>query len=57
VKPGMTGLWQVSGRNEIGFEQRIKLDADYANKKSLLSDVMILLKTPFAVLKGEGNGK
>jgi exopolysaccharide production protein ExoY len=54
VKPGITGLWQVSGRNEIDFDERIKLDACYANKKSLLFDLWILLKTPWVVITGKG---
>jgi lipopolysaccharide/colanic/teichoic acid biosynthesis glycosyltransferase len=54
VKPGVTGLWQVSGRNEIDFDERIKLDACYASKKSLLFDLWILLKTPWVVITGRG---
>ena len=54
VKPGMTGLWQVSGRSEVGFEKRIEMDASYAQGKSLLLDLLILCKTPMAVLRGEG---
>lgn len=54
VKPGITGLWQVSGRNEIDFDERIKLDACYANKKSLLFDLWILLRTPWVVITGKG---
>ncbi len=54
VKPGVTGLWQVSGRSSIGFEERIKMDADYARAKSLWLDLKIMLKTPFAVWRGEG---
>ncbi len=54
VKPGITGLWQVSGRNEIDFDERIKLDACYASKKSLLFDLWILLKTPWVVITGRG---
>ena len=53
VKPGMTGLWQVSGRSDIGFEKRIDLDASYARAGSILLDLKIILKTPSAVLKGE----
>lgn len=54
TKPGITGVWQVSGRSRIGFEARIKLDADYSAKKSLIYDLLILIKTPFAVFRGEG---
>ena len=54
VKPGITGLWQVSGRSDIGFVDRVKLDAEYAKKMSLLYDLMIILKTPYVVLTGKG---
>ena len=50
VKPGMTGLWQVSGRNEIGFTEMLDLDADYARSGNLLTDVKILAKTPKAAI-------
>ncbi|MBI4099770.1 sugar transferase [Candidatus Microgenomates bacterium] len=50
VKPGVTGPWQVAGRNKIPFDQRVQLDADYAKQKSLWQDIVILLKTPFAML-------
>lgn len=50
VKPGITGPWQTSGRNEVPFSVRAKMDADYAKKKSLFQDVLILIKTPQAML-------
>jgi lipopolysaccharide/colanic/teichoic acid biosynthesis glycosyltransferase len=50
VKPGMTGLWQVSGRNELGFTEMLDLDADYARSSNLLTDVKILAKTPMAAI-------
>lgn len=50
VVPGMTGLWQVSGRNELTFEEMIRLDIKYAQKRSLLLDLKIIVKTPSAVL-------
>jgi lipopolysaccharide/colanic/teichoic acid biosynthesis glycosyltransferase len=50
VKPGITGPWQVSGRNEIPFAKRAKLDAQYARERSLWADIKILLKTPRAML-------
>ena len=50
VKPGLTGPWQVSGRNEIPWDQRVAIDADYAKRKSLLYDIYIILKTPFAMI-------
>ena len=50
VKPGLTGPWQVSGRNEIPWDQRVAIDADYAKRKSILYDIYIILKTPFAMI-------
>lgn len=54
VKPGITGVWQTSGRSEVGFLERAKMDAEYAKRKSIVYDLRILLKTPFAVLSGKG---
>ena len=54
IKPGVTGLWQVSGRSELDFPQRVKLDAAYARRISLLEDFRIILKTPFVMLGGKG---
>jgi len=50
VKPGITGPWQTSGRNEVPFNQRAKMDADYARQRSLWNDMLILLRTPRAML-------
>lgn len=49
IKPGVTGPWQVGGRNKLSWDKRVELDAAYATQKSLLTDVKILLKTPFAM--------
>lgn len=54
VKPGITGLWQVSGRSEVNFDKRILMDAEYARKKSLLLDLMIIFKTPWVMISGQG---
>lgn len=54
VKPGITGFWQVSGRSAVNFDKRIEMDAYYARKKSLLMDLMIILKTPFVMISGVG---
>jgi len=54
VKPGITGPWQVTGRSNINFDKRIKMDALYARKKSLLADIIIILKTPVAMISGVG---
>jgi len=50
VKPGITGPWQTSGRNEISFDKRAKMDAEYAKKKSIVHDIKILFKTPQAMI-------
>jgi lipopolysaccharide/colanic/teichoic acid biosynthesis glycosyltransferase len=54
AKPGITGQWQVSGRSEVNFDKRIKMDADYVQKRSLLLDISILLKSPWAMISGKG---
>lgn len=54
VKPGITGFWQVSGRSEVKFDKRIQMDADYARKKSIILDLWIILKTPWAMISGKG---
>lgn len=54
VKPGITGFWQVSGRSEVNFDKRVKMDAFYARKESLLFDFLIMLKTPWMMLSGKG---
>jgi lipopolysaccharide/colanic/teichoic acid biosynthesis glycosyltransferase len=54
VKPGITGLWQISGRSKVGFVDRVKMDATYAQKKSLMYDLMIILKTPYVVITSKG---
>lgn len=54
VKPGLTGVWQTSGRSEINFEKRVEIDADYVAKRSIILDTYILLKTIPAVLSGKG---
>jgi exopolysaccharide biosynthesis polyprenyl glycosylphosphotransferase len=53
VKPGITGLWQVSGRNRLPFERMVELDLYYIERWSLWLDIKILLKTIPAVLRGE----
>jgi exopolysaccharide biosynthesis polyprenyl glycosylphosphotransferase len=54
IKPGITCLWQVNGRSNIGFDDWVRLDLEYIDKWSLALDVIILLKTVPAVLKGPG---
>lgn len=50
AKPGITGLWQVSGRNEITFDKRLALDAEYVKGASLWTDLKILFRTPQAMI-------
>lgn len=54
VKPGVTGYWQVNGRQEVNYEERVKMDVHYVKNWSLGMDLKILLKTPYAVMKREG---
>jgi lipopolysaccharide/colanic/teichoic acid biosynthesis glycosyltransferase len=54
VKPGLTGFWQVSGRSEINFDKRIAMDSDYVHKRSILYDMVIIARTPWAMLSGKG---
>ena len=53
-KPGLTGLWQVSGRNDCTFDERIDLDMEYYNNHNLKMDVKIIFKTVEKILKKEG---
>jgi exopolysaccharide biosynthesis polyprenyl glycosylphosphotransferase len=54
IKPGITGLWQVEGRSRVKFDDMVRLDLQYARGWSLWLDVQILLKTPAAVVFGNG---
>jgi lipopolysaccharide/colanic/teichoic acid biosynthesis glycosyltransferase len=54
VKPGVTGLWQVGGRSRVTFDEMVRLDLEYVDTWSLWLDFKILLRTPAAVLSGEG---
>ncbi|MFA5026062.1 MAG: sugar transferase [Candidatus Shapirobacteria bacterium] len=49
AKPGITGLWQVSGRNDLPFEKRAKMDADYIKNRSIRQEIAIIFKTPMAM--------
>jgi exopolysaccharide biosynthesis polyprenyl glycosylphosphotransferase len=55
MKPGLTGLWQVSGRNRLPFEEMVRLDLFYIENWSLLLDLKIILRTGFVMLAGEGH--
>jgi lipopolysaccharide/colanic/teichoic acid biosynthesis glycosyltransferase len=54
VRPGITGLWQVSGRSDTSYAQRVALDVAYVMTPSLWQDIRILLRTPIAVLSRRG---
>lgn len=54
VKPGLTGLWQVSGRSDVDYSQRVKFDLYYIQNWSILLDIKIILKTIPSVLLGKG---
>jgi lipopolysaccharide/colanic/teichoic acid biosynthesis glycosyltransferase len=53
--PGVSGLWQISGRSDVGYEERVRLDECYAREWSVMLDVSILLRTLPAVLKAKGS--
>jgi len=54
AKPGITCLWQVSGRSEIDFRGQVKLDLEYIRSTSIWTDILLLLRTVPAVLLGKG---
>jgi len=54
VRPGLTGLWQVSGRSDVGYAQRVALDTEYVRSTSLLLDAQILMRTVAVVLLQKG---
>jgi lipopolysaccharide/colanic/teichoic acid biosynthesis glycosyltransferase len=54
VKPGLTGYWQVNGRSDTTYEERVQLDMDYIDKRSLFLDIVIMFKTFGAVLHERG---
>lgn len=54
IKPGITGVWQVSGRASIGFDQMVEMDISYATSRTLLLDLVLILKTIGAVASGRG---
>jgi lipopolysaccharide/colanic/teichoic acid biosynthesis glycosyltransferase len=54
VRPGITGLWQVEGRNVMTFDERLRLDVQYIRRRSLVFDVMLLARTVVVVLRRSG---
>ncbi|WP_405030049.1 sugar transferase [Neorhizobium sp. 2083] len=55
VRPGLTGPWQISGRNDVSYNARVELDVRYVNEHTLWSDIIIMAKTVPAVLKARGS--
>ena len=55
VRPGLTGIWQVSGRNDVSYQRRVEMDALYARKKSVLLDLKLILATIPAILSRNGS--
>lgn len=53
-KPGITGLWQVSGRNDVTYTERVAMDVDYSLRGSLLLDIKLVLRTGASVFGGTG---
>lgn len=54
VKPGLTGLWQISGRSNLDWNESVRIDLRYVENWSLTLDVLIVWKTVFALVKHEG---
>lgn len=54
VKPGCSGLWQISGRNEVGFDEMVDFDIEYIQERSLLNDLKIIWKTVKIMIKPNG---
>ena len=54
MRPGLTGFWQVSGRSSTTYEERVAMDKFYLYKCNIWMDLIILLKTPLRVLRGDG---
>jgi len=52
--PGITGIWQISGRSDIPFKEQVELDKEYIKSKSIMKDIIILIKTIPAVITGKG---
>ena len=54
MKPGLTGLWQISGRSDLSWEESVRLDLRYVESWRLTLDLVVLLKTVRAVFRGTG---
>lgn len=53
-RPGASGPWQVSGRSQINFDKRVEMDALYVKKRSIIYDLLVIIKTPVAMITGIG---
>jgi lipopolysaccharide/colanic/teichoic acid biosynthesis glycosyltransferase len=54
--PGITGMWQVYGRNRVSFDEMVRMDIDYIERQSIWLDVKLLVQTPLVLLTGRGAG-
>jgi len=54
--PGITGVWQVRGRNRVSFDEMVRMDLEYIERQSIWLDLKLLLQTPFAIVTGRGAG-
>ena len=54
VQPGLSGMWQISGRSDTGYEERVTLDSYYIQNWSVWLDIWIIIKTVYVVLRGKG---
>ena len=54
VKPGLTCIWQTSGRSRVSYEERMAMDVEYVRTRSLWLDIVLILKTPLAAIRGDG---
>ena len=55
VRPGLTGLWQIGGRSDTSYAERVLLDQTYVQRRSLALDLWVLLRTVVVVLRGRGS--
>ena len=54
--PGITGLWQVTARNQVSFDEMVRLDIEYIDNYSMWMDLKIIFQTPWAIVNGNGAG-
>jgi lipopolysaccharide/colanic/teichoic acid biosynthesis glycosyltransferase len=54
AKPGITGKWQIHGRSRTTFDDMVRMDIQYIQERSIWGDILILLRTPIAVIGGHG---